>query len=397
MKLTAAIVRGLRSPGKYTDGRGLFLHVVDADKRYWMFRYQRDGRERVMSLGGADLVALADARRLHTEARALLAKGIDPLDAREAAKPKPTHTFAEVMEQCIAAHAAGWRGARSIPAWRHSLVAYALPVFGAKLVGEIDLDDVLKVLQPIWITKAVTAARVRNRIETVLDYAKARGWRSGENPAVWCGNLKMLLPARAKFHVVEHRAALPWRDAPAFMVRLAHETSMAGRCLAFCILTGTRSAEARGAQWDEIELDQQVWTIPASRTKAARQQRVPLSAPAMEIVRSLAAVRTTEPFVFFGQRAGRPLSDHVLLRVLRRLGHGDMTVHGFRSTFRDWCGDTGKSWEAAEMALAHAPSGKVVAAYARSDLLDQRRTLMSEWADFLTHEPAQVVPLRAAR
>jgi integrase len=325
----------------------------------------------------------------------MLAKGIDPLAEREKAKPQSQHTFATVAELYIAAHQAGWRGRNSVAQWRQSLLAYAVPVFGNKPVADVNLDDVLKALQPIWTTKAVTAARVRNRIEMVLDYAKARGWRSGENPAAWRGSLKMLLPARAKFHVVEHRAALAWREAPSFMAKLEAHEGVAARCLAFCVLTATRSAEVREARWEEIDLNQRVWIIPASRTKAARQHRVPLSDPAMEIVSALLEVRTGEPFVFLGQRPGRPLSDHVLMRTLRRLGYPDMTVHGFRSTFRDWCADHNKPWEVAEAALAHAPRSAVVAAYQRSDLLDQRRTLMAAWAAFLGCSEGIVVPLRA--
>jgi integrase len=381
-------------PGRYLDGHGLSLNVAAPDRRHWSFRYQRQGRERVMSLGGADVVTLAEARRLHTEARALLAKGIDPLDARKAAKHKPAHTFSEVAELYITTHRAAWR-TRGEYHWRHSLFDYAAPAFGNKPVADVGLDDVLAVLTPVWSTKSGTAAVLRNRIELVLDFAKARGWRTAENPARWRGNLKMLLPARAKLHAIEHRAALPWRLAPVFIANLmAQETGMKGRCLAFCVLTTTRSVEARGATWAEIDFREKVWTVPASRMKGHRQHRVPLSEAAMEIISALAAVRTDKQLIFLGKLPGRPLTNKTLCSLLPHLGHPGITVHGFRSCFRDWAADTGKPSDLAEAALAHLPASKVVQAYQRSDLLEARRGLMEAWAAFLTRPAATLVPLQ---
>jgi integrase len=376
MALTVATARGLRSPGKYLDGHGLVLHVVSERKRYWVFRYQRDGRERSMALGNADVLSLADARKLHTEARALLAKGVDPLAGREQAQRElraeraAAVSFGEAADRYVADHRAGWRPRGELH-WRQSLAVHVLPVLGAKPVGQVGVEDVLRVLSPIWTTKTTMATIVRSRIELVLDYARALGWRSGENPAVWRGNLRSLLPPPAKVHRVVHRAALPWKEAPAFLARLREVPLMTGRCLAFLVLTAARSGEARGALWSEIDLDAAVWTIPAERMKAGKEHRVPLSAPALALLREIAARRTDEPLVFLGAKAGRPLTDVALNKTPRRLGLDGITVHGFRSTFRDWCADHGKPAELAEAALAHVTGSAVERAYARSDLLER--------------------------
>jgi integrase len=395
--LTAVAVRTLRTEGRYADGHGLFLNVVAPEKRYWLFRYQRAKRAREMSFGSADVVTLAEARRLHAEARALLARGLDPLEARRAAEPQHGPTFVEAVKQYVEDHRASWRGRDSAGAWEARLINHTGPVFGAKPVGRVDVDDVLKALRPIWTNKAPTAALVRARIETMLDYAKARGWRSGENPARWRGHLQHALPAPGRVHTTVHRAAMPWQELPTFMQDLRKQDSMAARCLEFLILTAVRSAEARGCTWDEIDLDQGVWSIPAQRTKSARLHRVPLSEPALAILSDLAAIRSVEPLVFLGRVGRRPLNDVTLTRLLRQLVAGsNYTVHGFRSAFRDWCSDNGKPDAAAEAALAHAAPGKTIGAYARSDLLDRRRELMAAWAGFLEAPRGIVVPLRKA-
>jgi integrase len=402
MALTTATARSLRAPGKYLDGHGLVLHVVSERKRYWVFRYQRDGRERSMALGNADVLSLAEVRKLHTEARAALARGVDPLAEREEAQRAlkaeraAAVSFGEAADRYIADHRAGWRPRGELH-WRQSLAVHVLPALGAKPVGQVGVEDVLRVLSPIWSTKTTMAVILRSRIELVLDYARAHGWRSGENPAVWRGNLRSLLPPPAKVHRVTHRPALPWQEAPAFLARLHAAPLMTGRCLTFLILTATRSGEARGALWSEIDLDAAVWTIPAERMKAGKEHRVPLSEPALALLRGIAPLRTDEPLVFLGAKAGRSLTDVALNKTPRRLGHDGITVHGFRSTFRDWCADHGKPAELAEAALAHVTGSAVERAYARSDLLGRRRALMAEWADFLTRQPAEVVPLRAPR
>ncbi len=403
MKFNAAAVRRrLRKPGKHNDGRGLILHVVTEGRGNWVLRYSRSGRERAMGLGSAS-VAIADeeAREKAQAARKLLAQGIDPIDHRHGVQAAAQVgqaarvTFAEVAARYIAAHEAGWRNPKHCKQWRSTLGAYAEPVIGATPVGAIDTDMVLRVLQPIWNSKPETASRVRSRIELVLDYATARKWRSGPNPAIWRGNLKLMLPATAKVRTVQHHAALDWRELPAFMVQLRARQDMGARALEFAILTAARSGEARGARWGEIDLDRAVWTIPAARMKGAREHRVPLAERALAILTAQAALRDDSGLVFLGQQHGKAMADMTLTATLRRMGRGDLTAHGFRSSFRDWCADTGKPAEIAEAALAHIIGDKTVAAYHRSDLFDRRRALMGEWAAYLSRPLAEVVTLRA--
>jgi integrase len=397
--LTAAAVRTLRTPGKYLDGHGLVLLVVSAEKRYWTFRFKHDGRGRTMSLGNADVLSLADARRLHTEARGLLARGIDPLAQRQEARAekRSTVSFAEAAAAYLTAHRAGWHS-RTAEHWRTNLDRHVLPVFGAKPINAINVNDVLRCLTPLWDTKPVIAVSLRSRIELILDYARVRGWRPSDmaNVATWRGNLRMLLSPPAKVHKVEHHPALDWRQVPALMAQLGpgtDETGTPALCLRFLILTATRSGEARGARWSEIDLATALWTVPAARMKAQRDHRVPLSDAALNVLRRLAAVRTGD-LVFFGQRAGREVGDRSLKWVLNRLGHGHVTVHGFRSSFRDWCAETGKPSDVAEMALAHVVGSRVARAYQRSDLIDARRLIMQQWSEYLMRPPAEVVPLR---
>jgi integrase len=392
-KLTTASLRTLRAKGKYLDGHGLLLTVVGPEQRYWMFRYRRDGRERTMSLGNAEALGLAEARKLHAEARAQLARGIDPLAAREQAKAAqaPSVSFQAAARAYIEAHRAAWKG-RGEEHWRQSLTDHAFPVLGAKPVGDVTTDDVLAVLTPIWTTKSVTAVILRSRIELVLSYAKSRGWRSGENVARWRDHLANLLAKPTKVHRVVHRPALPWAEAPAFMARLSGEPTMAARCLAFAILTATRAGEASGARWSEIDLGTATWTIPPERMKAGKEHRVALSDAAIAILQEMAEVRLDD-HVFPGGKQGRPVADTTLREQLARLSPG-VTVHGFRSTFRDWCADTGQPGDLAEVALAHVSGNAVQRAYQRSDMLEARRGLMVAWASYLT-KSAKVVRLAA--
>jgi integrase len=296
-------------------------------------------------------------------------------------------TFAAAALAYIEAHKAGWRG-RGEGYWRQSLTDYAFPVFGEKLVGSVTTDDVRAALQPIWVTKSVTAKILRNRIELVLDYAKGRGWREGENPARWRGNLKSMLPPPGKVHRTVHRQSLAWSEAPALMASLRETGSMTARALMFLVLTGVRSSEARGARWSEIDLDQKVWVIPAERMKGGGlEHRVPLSESALAVLGEAAEVRTGD-IVFWG-RTGE-IDSGTLLVLLQRLAPG-VTVHGFRSTFRDWCADHGQPADLAEMALAHTVGSAVERAYRRSDVLKRRRGLMDAWATFLTREPVVVL------
>jgi integrase len=400
MKLTSMDVRRL-GEGKHGDGHGLILHVVTKDRRNLLFRYVLRGRERNMGLGSFPTVSLAEAREAHQAARKLLAQGIDPIDQRrgeqEAAKSEAAAktTFADAARDYIAGQEAGWRNPKHAPQWRASMRNHVFPHIGTMAVGEIDPNAVLRVLHPIWFTKPETGSRIRSRIELILDYATVRGWRSGPNPAIWRGNLKLALPAKTKVRAVEHYAALDWREAPAFMVKLREREGMGASALRFAILTAARSGEVRGATWDEIDLDRAIWTIPASRTKGGREHRVPLSQAAIDVLVHEQQFRDGSGLVFLGQRYGVAMSDMTLSAVLRRMGHGDLTVHGFRSTFRDWAAETtGHPNHVVEQALAHTIGNAVEAAYRRGDLFEKRAALMSDWAAFLAKPAAEVVPLR---
>jgi len=294
--LTAVKVRNL-GPGMHGDGDGLYLRVVTAERRSWAFRYQRRGKSREMGLGGFPAVSLALARDKADAARKLLGAGIDPIDQREAdrlaeaAEQAHATTFAEAASAYIEANQSGWRSGKTETQWRNTLANYAQPVLGTLACNAIETNDVLKVLKPIWAKKPETATRVRRRIEAVLSYAKTRGWRDGENPAAWRDHLALVLPARSKVAPVVHHPALDWQDAPAFMAALRAREGMGARALEFAILTAARSGEVRRAQWSEIHLDRAEWIIPAARMKAAKDHRVPLSEPALAVLREMAAFK----------------------------------------------------------------------------------------------------------
>jgi integrase len=396
-KLTAAKVRGLKVQGRYLDGDGLSLIIDQAGRRYWGYRFMRQGRSRTMGLGNADAITLAEARQRHADARALVLRHMDPLDQRQASRasqaPARARSFAQAVEAFIRDHRAGWRGPRLEEQWRNSLRDYAA-MLDPLPVGDIGTEQVLGVLRPIWAAKPETASRLRSRIEAILAYAIAHGWRPGPNPAMWRGGLKPLLAAPAKLRTATHYAALPWARAPAFMRKLRAVESMHALALQFVILTGARSGEVRGMKWSEVDWDTATWTVPANRMKAGKEHRVPLSEPALELLRRLRAIRFSDHV--FPNRSGGPLVDCTLLRVIRELGEETVVVHGFRSCFRDWAADNGKSADAAEAALAHARGNAVVQAYARSDLLEQRRPLMQQWARYLVPTEAVVVPISVA-
>jgi integrase len=403
VKLTATGLKRL-GLGMYGDGDGLWLRVVTPERRSWLFRYQRQGKAHEMGLGSFPAVSLAEAREKVQAARKLLSNGIDPLDQRRAerqaaeAEEARATTFGEAAAAYIAAHEAGWRNAKHAAQWRSTLATYAEPMIGAMACGAIETADILKVLQPIWTKKPETATRLRGRLEMILSYAAVRGWREGPNPAVWRGHLQLMLPARGKVAPVVHHAALDWREAPAFMAKLRAREGMGARALEFAILTGARSGEVRGAEWAEIDLDRAEWIIPAKRMKAKRAHRVPLSEPALALLREQAKLKDGSGLVFFGQRRGVIMSDMTLTAVLRRMGRGELTAHGFRSTFRDWAAETtGHPNHVVEAAIAHAISDKVEAAYRRGDLFEKRAVLMDDWAAFLGRQPAEVVPLTGRR
>lgn len=408
-------------PGRHADGGGLFLLVKDTGTRSWLYRYKRDGKTRDIGLGsaaGAHTVPLAEARDKASELRKLTKAGIDPLaerdrlEAERAAKAQADAVkaiaFWQVADAYINAHDASWRNAKHRLQWRSTLETYAYPHMGDLPVGDVATSHVMAALEPIWTTKPETASRVRGRIECILDYAKSREWREGENPARWRGHIANMLPARNRVAKVEHHAALPWRDMGTFMKVLRARDALAARALEFTILTACRTSEALCARWNELDLIAKIWTIPADRMKAGREHRVPLSQSALDLIDMLKPLRPEdgpegEALLFPGNRTKRPLSQMSMLMLLRRMDRADLTVHGFRSTFRDWCSETtAYPHEMAEIALAHTVADKVEAAYRRGDMIEKRRRLMDDWAEYCAVLPSDeeggtnVTPIRAA-
>jgi integrase len=354
-----------------------------------------------MGLGPVSDVSLAEARAKAAEARKLLRDGIDPRAHRDSAKAAAIAasaravTFAEVVERYVSAQETGWRSTRHRALWRASMATHVLPILGPLPVAAITTELVLKVLEPLWTDRTETASRLRGRIESVLSYATARGWREGPNPAVWRGHLALMLPRKSKVKPVQHFAALDWREAPALMAALRGQSSIGSLALQSAILTAARSGEVRGATWDEIDFDAAVWTIPASRMKASRAHRVPLSQAAVAVLRAVEILRTPGGPIFPSLRLRRPLTTTALARALHTLGRTDLTVHGFRSTFRDWAAEaTAYPNHVVEQALAHSISNAVEAAYRRGDLFAKRVALMEDWATFLVQPAAEVVVLR---
>jgi integrase len=383
-KLTAKQVAAITTKGRYGDGGGLWLQVSDTGKS-WLFRYMLLGHARAMGLGPVDLVSLAEGREEAQRCRKLLLKRIDPLDERRrqeiemvnARRQKQRITFRECAESYLACNGK-WRNAKHAAQWSSTLKTYAYPTLGDMPVAEVDTAAVLRVLEPIWRTKTETASRVRGRIERVLAWAQVKGHRSGDNPARWTGHLREALPSRSEIQPVNHHGALPYAELPAFMVALGQQIGVAARCLEFTILTAARTGEAIGARWSEIDLKARTWTVPAQRMKANKQHVVPLSDAALAL---LAALPRSSDLLFEGARAGRPISNMAMAMVLRRMGHAAITVHGFRSTFRDWAAEqTNHPNHVVEMALAHTIGDKVEAAYRRGELLTKRRKLMTDWA-----------------
>jgi integrase len=402
-KLTARGVQCLSEPGRHSDGGGLYLVVETkldaAGKKYaskrWAFIYRRkrDGKQTEMGLGGLSAVSLARARELAADARSMLADAKDPLLTRrtEQTAARTVPTFEAFAEEVIQSLETGWLNAKHRDQWRSTLNTYCSGLL-KKPVDVIETADVLEALKPIWTTKAETATRVRGRIEKILDAAKAKKLRSGENPARWKGNLDSLLGKRQKLQR-GHHPALKYKDLPSFMEQLRVKDGMAALALEFVILTAARTGEAIGAQWSEIDLEAKIWTVPAQRMKAGREHRVPLSAPAVALLKKLAKAKTG-PFIFPAGKGDGHLSEMALLMMLRRMEVANVTVHGFRSTFRDWCGEaTNFPRELAEEALAHKVGDAVERAYRRGDALEKRRALMESWATYCQPKRKNVLPL----
>jgi integrase len=392
-------------PGRYRDrgARGLYLQVRPSGTQSWLLRYEVNGRERWHGLGSAADFALKEARERARRARQFLADGIDPIDAKRAARAAAAleaakaMTFEQATREYLKQHEKKWRSPKSSPQFLSSMTAYVLPRLGGLSVADIDTGLVLKVLEPIWMEKTETASRVRSRIEAVLDWATVRGYRTGDNPARWRGHLSEVLPAPEKIKKRAHHAALPFIEMPRFTTELRAHEGVAARALEFCILTAARSGEVRGARWDEMEFDARVWRVPGSRMKGGQPHAVPLSERALEILRGLPREDGAD-HVFLGGTRGAGLAKMSMANLLKRMGRDDITVHGFRSTFRDWAAErTGFPNHIVEMALAHT-LGAVERAYRRGELLDKRRRLMDDWATFATSKPttAEVVGIRSA-
>lgn len=376
-KLTAVQAAKLTTPGRHSDGGGLYLFIDDAKRRRWIFMYTRRGKRTELGLGGGRDMSLAAARTEAAALRAILAAGGDPKAERDKLKGVPS--FGDFADAYVEAMTPSWRNPKHAAQWKMTLTKYAAPL-RHRPIDEIGTDEILGVLEPLWKRTPETAERLRGRIENVLSAAKAKGYRSGENPALWRGHLDQLLPKRQRLSR-GHHAALPYAAAPAFMEDLRVRSAMAARALEFTILTAARSGEVLGARWNEIDLQNKLWTVPAVRMKAGREHRVPLSPRAIDIVEAMAELGT-DGFVFSGPKPGTPLSSMAMAMLLRRM-KVDVTVHGFRSTFRDWASEvTSFPHEVCEIALAHAIANKAEAAYRRGDLFEKRRKLMDAWSSY---------------
>lgn len=403
MKLTVKKVAGLTEPGRYGDGHGLYLQVANINNRSWLLRYESRGRERWMGLGPVHTFTLEEARERARKARQQLKDGTDPLEARKVARAEAAlenakaMTFEDASRKYFQQHELKWRNQKHRAQFLSTLEQYAFPTLAKLSVAAIDTGLVLKVVEPIWRAKTETANRVRGRIESVLDWATVRGARTGDNPARWRGHLAEVLPARSQIAKVQHHKALPFADVPKFVSELARREGMAARALELLILTAARTSEVIGAQWSEIDLKTKVWTVPASRMKGQKEHRVPLSERAVEILEALP--RETD-HVFPGGRKDSQISNMAMAQVLKRMDRDDITVHGFRSTFRDWAAErTTYANHIVEMALAHVIGDKVEAAYRRGDLLEMRAQLMKDWAAYCNKPPqdSTVTPIRARR
>jgi integrase len=406
-RLSAVKVSQVKVPGMYPDGAGLYLRIGPTGAKSWVLRYRHDGKRHDMGLGPFPDVGLAEARSRASVLRVQRLDGTCPLTARRAGRERVrveaaaararAMTFRQCAEAYIAAHEAGWRNAKHGAQWGNTLSTYVYPVFGELPVAAVDPALVLKVLEPIWSSKTETASRVRGRIEAVVDWAAARGHRSGENPARWRGHLDKLLPRKSKVSAVEHHAALAYDSISEFVEALRQRDSIDAAALELVILTACRTSEALNATWDEVDFAAKLWTIPGKRMKSGREHRGPLSGAALAVLERMKSVRQSD-FIFPGRVAQKPLSNMALLTLLKRMNRAELTAHGFRSTFRDWAAErTSFPNEVAEMALAHVVGDKVEAAYRRGELIDKRRKLMEAWADFCARPAGTSANVRALR
>ena len=388
--------------GRHAVGEGVYLNIKPEGSISWVFRYQLDGRRRNMGLGAYHRTSftLADARRKADQLRNSLSNNVDPIAQRhkvrvkaKVERQKQSNTFQSCAEEYIEAKKAGWKNAKHLQQWQNTLITYAFPIIGKTPVSEIETAQVLKILKPIWTTKTETATRVRTRIELVLDYAEALKLRSGSNPARWRGHLATILPNAAKIRKIEHHPALPYDELQPFMGILSVTNGIGARALEIAILTASRTFEVLGATWGEFDLDKRVWTVPHERMKAGIEHRIPLSESAMKILKVLHDGRISDS-VFPNLTNGKPLSNAGMSSVLKRMGRTDITVHGFRSTFRDWVAEkTNTPERIAESALAHRLKDASEAAYQRGDLIEKRQALMTNWANYCYPTKDKVVQL----
>jgi integrase len=399
-RLSAKAVETTKRSGLLADGGGLYLQVSRAGAKSWLFKFMLKGRAREMGLGSLKAVSLASAREKVTFCRSSLADGIDPIEARktvhgrDTAEERKTITFEEAANAYLAAHEAGWKNAKHASQWRNTLAAHAYPVAGRLLVSDIDTEVVMLILSPIWSLKPETAGRIRGRIEKILAWATVSGFRQGQNPAQWHNHLDNLLPAKARIHSIRHHPAMPYQEIGDFIFQLRERDGIAAQALEFLIYTAARTSEVRGASWSEFDLNSGIWTIPGPRTKVGKEHRIPLAERPLQIVRELRSLNSGA-FVFPGGKPGKGLSNMALLSVLRRL-QIKLTVHGFRSSFRDWAAEqTQVPREVAEQALAHTLGNKVEAAYLRSDFFEKRRDLMNLWAAHLDFPTSKILAFRA--
>jgi integrase len=391
--LTVVGIRALKKPGRYADGNGLYLKVAPSGAKRWELRTVVKGKRCDIGLGGLKVVSLAEAREEARRYRAIARDDGDPLAEKRRAR-RVVPTFRQAAETVHKSHAKAWKNAKHGEQWINTLKAYAYPAFGDRRVDQIDTPDILKALSPIWLTRQETARRVRQRIGTVLDWAKAAGYRAGNNPVE---EISKALPRQSDRK--GHHAALPYVEVPAFVERLRGDDggSIAELAFEFLILTAARTSEVLEARWNEIDLEQVAWTIPTVRMKAGREHRVPLPPRCIELLEKAKLLAAGSDFVFPGRSGKKPMSNMVLLMTMRRLA-SDATVHGFRSSFRDWASErTNFAREICEAALAHIVKDKTEAAYRRGDLFEKRRELMATWAAFVAATDAEVIPLRRLR
>jgi len=390
-RLTARKVETAKAPGMYCDGGSLYMRIAPGGSKQYVFRYIRNGKLHDMGIGPTHTLSLAEARERATEARKLLLDGVDPLASKRAhfaalrAAEAKDVTFADCVKGFIKDNEASWSNAKHRREWETSLIKYAFPVLGSLPVAAIDTPLVLCVLKPIWGTIPESASRLRGRIENVLGWATVHHYRSGDNPARWTGLLEHALPAVVKG---EHHAAMPYAEVPAFMAKLREQTGVPAKCLEFAVLTAARLGEAQMATWDEVDFETRTWTIPAARMKAGQEHKVPLSAAAISTLKEMHAIRHSD-YVFPGAHPGKPVGKNMPLRVLNNITGNGATVHGFRSSFRDWAAErTNFPREVAEKALAHAVADATERAYQRGDFFDKRRRLMDSWADYCSKPAA---------